>query len=151
MRICEKLGRCELFVAGKREKTHEDLTRCTREKKDLCAGEAESENIQRVIAHKTCKGCAEHHAEECGKVCEDRMEREIVGSVLVGEIDVWERCHDGIHHNAHDMLSEADDDVQPNGIRRYERIRKIGRRLQKEHKTECAEPIMLGDELFPHR
>lgn len=151
MRICEKLGRCKLFVAVKCEKTHEDLTCCTREKENLRAGEAEPENIQRVITHKACKGCADHHAEECGKVGKDRMERKIVGSVLVGEIDIWERCHDGIDDNTHDMLSEADDDIQPNGIRRYERICKIGRCLQKEHKTECAEPIMLGDELFPHR
>ena len=120
MRICEQLGRGELFAASESEESHEDLTRCTCEKKDLCAGEAEPENVQYLIAHKACEGGTDHHAEECGKVCKDRMEREIIGSVLIGEIDVWERCHDGIHYNAHDVLSKANDDVQPNGIRRYE-------------------------------
>ncbi len=111
MRICEKLGRCEFFVASESEKTHEDLTCCTREKKDLCAGEAESENVQYMIAHETCEGCADHHAEECGKICENRMERKVIGSVFIGQVDIRQRCHDGIDHNAHDMLGEANDDI----------------------------------------
>ena len=78
------------------------------------------------------------------------MEGEVVGSVLVGQIDVGQRGHDRARGNAEDVLGETDNDIEPNCVRCDEGVRVIGRRVYEKHDGKRAEPIAFGDEPLPH-
>ena len=151
MRICEKLGRCELLIAPDGEETNENLTCRAREEKDLCAGEGKSENVQNAFSHEAREYCTDHHTEECGKVRENGMEGKVICAVFLGKVNVRERCHDGVHNDTQNVLREADGYVKPDGFCRYEGVGKICRSLHEQAESACTEPIMLGNELFPHR
>ena len=124
----------------------------TREKQDLRAGESGAEDIPcaGAMLHIGGKHRSEHHAEEYGHVGNDGMERHVIGAVLFRQVDIGERCDDGIHHDAEYVLQKPDDDVQPNGIRRDEHIHVIGDGLHQHRECECPEPIMLCDKFFPY-
>lgn len=149
--ICEKLGRCELFVAPDGEETNENLTCRAREEEDLCAGERKSENVQNAFSHEARKYRTDHHTEERGKVRKNGMEGKVIRAVLFGEVNVRERRHDGVHNDAQNVLREAYGYVKPDGICRYEGVCKIRCSLHEQAEAARTEPIMLGDELFPHR
>ena len=120
------------------------------EKQDLRGGEGITENGENVFSHQTSKRRACHHAEEGCKVGDDGVEGEVIGPILVGQIDIGQRCHDRSRGNAENVLGEADGDVEPDGIRRDERIRVIGGGVDEKHDGERAEPIMPRDQLLPH-
>ena len=122
----------------------------TDEKQDLRRGEGITENGENVFSHKTRERRTCHHAEERGEVGNDGVEGEVIGSVLVGQIDIGQRCHDRSRGNAEDVLGKADGDVEPDGIRRDEGIRVIGGGVDEKHDGERAEPIMPRDQLLPH-
>ena len=96
------------------------------------------------------KSRAEHHAEKCGEVGNDGMERKIIRSVFVGQIDIRQGRHDGSRCDAEHVLGKPNGDIKPNGICRNERIGVIGCRVEDQNDGERAEPIMLGDQLLPH-
>lgn len=151
MRICEKLGRCELLVAPDGEKTNENLTCRAREEKDLCAGERKTEDVQSAFAHEARKYRTDHHAEERGKVRKNGVEGKVICAVFLGKVNVRERRHDGVHNDTHYVLRETDGYVKPDGFCRYEGVGKIRCGLHKQAETARTEPIMLGNKLFPHR
>ena len=117
---------------------------------DLRGGEGITENHEKTVAHKAREDRAEHHAEESGEVGNDRVEGKIIRSVLVGQIDIRQGGHDGTRRNAQHVLRKTDGDIKPDGVRRYEGIRVIGCRVDQKHDGKRAEPIMTGDQLFPH-
>ena len=123
---------------------------CADEKKNLRGGEGEAENAEDFLAHNACENRAEHHAEEGGEIGNDGMEGKIIRSVLVGQIDIWQRGRDGSRRYAEDMLKETDGNVEPDGVCRDEGVSVIGCRVEDQDDSERAEPIMSGDQLFPH-
>ncbi len=120
------------------------------EQKNLCGREGITENTENGIAHESCEERAEHHAEKCGKIGNDCMEGEIICSVFLGQIDIRKRCHNGSRSNAEDMLRKTDGDIKPNGVCRYKGIGIIGCCVQKQYDGKGAEPIMPGNQFFPH-
>ena len=122
----------------------------TEKEQDLRGGKGVSENAENALAHKAREKRAEHHAEKCGKIGNDRMEGKIIRAILIGQIDVGERGHDGARCNAENVLRKTDGDVKPDGVCRYEGISVIGGGVKNQHDGKRAEPIMSGDQLFPH-
>ena len=143
-------GRCEGVGEKNAEDSDHALRDGTHEKQNLRAGEGVSENGKDVISHITREERAEHHTEEGCHIGNDGVEREVIRSVFVGKVDVRERGHDRTRCDAEDMLREADDDVQPDRIRCYERIRVIRQGVNDQDNGERAEPIEFGDQPFPH-
>lgn len=144
------LGRCERIGEDDAEDRHDALCDGTDEKQDLRAGKGISENGNDAFAHKAREYRTEHHAEECRHIGNDGVEREIVRPILIGQIDIGERGHDRARGNAEDVLRKADDDVEPNGVRRYEGICVIRGGMDEQHDGKCTEPIMLRYQPFPH-
>ena len=120
------------------------------EQKDLRGGERKAENAENAFTHYACEDCAEHHTEEGCKVGDDGVERKIVRSVLVGQVDIGQGGRDGSRCNTENVLRKSYRDVKPYGVRRYERVSVISGGVKQKHDGKRAEPIMLGDQLFPH-
>ena len=78
------------------------------------------------------------------------MERKVICSVFIGQIDVRQGRHDGARRHAEYVLGEADGDIEPDSVCRNEGIRVIGCRVENQHDGKRAEPIMSGNQLLPH-
>ena len=109
---------------------------------DLRGGEGISENGKDPLTHQPREERSDHHAEKRRKVGDDGVEGEIIGSVLVGKVDIGQRGHDRARGNAEDVLRESDHDIEPDGVRRYERIRVIRDCMDDQYDRERTEPIM---------
>ena len=156
---CGSLSRSFLYARFGRRKgcCEDDAEECddtlcdgADEKQDLRAGEGVSEYGNDIVAHKACERRTEHHAEEGCHIGDDGVEREIIRSVLVRQVEIRERRHDRARGNAENVLRKTNDDVEPNGIRRDEGIRVIRSGVDEKHDGERAEPIMLRYQSFPH-
>ena len=135
-------GRCEGVCEDDAEKRNDALSNGADEKQDLRAGERISENGKDIFSHKARERCSEHHAEEGCHVGNDGVEREIIRSVFIGQIEIRQRGHDRARGNAEDVLRESDHDIEPDGVRRYERIRVIRDCMDDQYDRERTEPIM---------
>ena len=143
-------GRGQCFGAEYADEGDHTLQRCADEQKDLRGGKRITENADDGFSHDFREDRAEHHAEKCGEVGNDGMERKIIRSVFVGQIDIRQGRHDGSRCDAEYVLRKAYGNIKPNGICRNERIGVIGCRMEDQNDGERAEPIMLGDQLLPH-
>ena len=149
-RLYADLGRCQRICEDHAERGNDALCEGAGKEQDLRGGEGISENGNDLLTHHARERRACHHTEEGGEVGDDGVEREVIGSVLVGQIDVRQRGHDRARRNAENVLGESHHDVEPYGVRRDEGIRVIGRSMDQKHDRKGTEPIMLGDELLPH-
>ena len=143
-------GRGQGFCREYADNGDHALERCADEKKNLRGGEWKAENAEDFLAHDACENRAEHHAEEGGEVGDDGVEGKVIRSVLIGQIDIGQRGRDGSRRNAEDMLEEADGNVEPDSVCRDEGVSVIGCRVENQNNGKRAEPIMSGDQLFPH-
>ena len=143
-------GRGQCFGAEHTDEGDHTLQRCADEQKDLCGGERITENADDGFSHDFRENRTEHHAEKCGEIGDDGMERKIIRSVFVGQIDIRQGRHDRSRCDAEHVLGEADGNIKPDGVCGDERIGVIGCRVEKQNDGERAEPIMLGNQLLPH-
>ena len=144
------LGRCQRICEDDAERGNDALCEGADKEKNLCRGEGIAENGNDPISHKARERRACHHTEEGGEVGDDGVEGEVIGSVLIGQIDVGKRGHDRTRRNAEDVLGESHHDVEPYGICRDEGICVISSGVDEKHDRKGAEPIVLGNELLPH-
>lgn len=144
------LGRCQRICEDDAERGNDALCDGTDKEQDLCRGEGIAENGNDPISHEARERRACHHTEEGGEVGDDGVEGEVIGSVLVGQVDVRQGGHDRTRRNAEDVLGESHHDVEPYGIRRDEGICVISGSVNEKHDCKGAEPIMPGNEPLPH-
>lgn len=124
--MCANFGRCQRLCEYEAEQSDYALCERTGKEQDLRRGEGVTENGDDTLTHNACECRTYHHAEEGRKVGDDGVEGEVVGSVLVGQIDVRKRGHDRTRGDAENVLGESHHDVEPYGIRCNEGVRVIG-------------------------
>ena len=120
------------------------------EEKNLRGGERKAENAENALAHDTCEDRAEHHAEKGCEVGDDGVERKIIRSILIGQIDIGQGGGDGSRCNTENVLRKSYRDIKPNGVCRHEGVSIISGGVEQKHDGKRAEPIMSGDQFFPH-
>ncbi len=143
-------GRCECICKNDADQRDEALCDSADEKKDLRAGKRISENEKDIFSHQACECCAEHHAEKCRHIGNDGVERKIIRSVFIGQIDIGQGGHDRARCNTEHMLGEANDNIEPDRICRYKGIGVIRGGVQDENDRKRTEPIMPRYQPFPH-
>ena len=143
-------GGCQTVCEDVAKQGNHALCKRAREEQDLRGGEWVSENGKDILSHHAREDRARHHTEKRGEVGDDRVEGEVIRSVLIGEIDVGQRGHDRSRRNAEHVLREAHDDVEPDGVSRYEGVCVIRSGMDDEYDRKGTEPIVPGDESLPH-
>ncbi len=152
----QKLCGCEFSRKreGKERDKHLRDTRCEKQDLRTAEGITDKGDASRFAVkprEEIRENGTDHHADENREVGKNRMEREIIRAIRFGQMNVRQGREDRARCHAEDMLREANDDVKPEGVCRDERIHKESCRVEQHDDGQRAEPIELGDELFPHR
>ena len=152
----QKLRRCQSSRKDERNDSHKHLCGTGSEEQELCAAEGISEEgnaagIAVAGCKEVCEDRAEHQRQEYRDIGYDRMEGEVVGAVRFRQMNVRQGRKDRAGRYAQNVLRKADGDIKPQRICGDKGIHEIGSRMDQYDNCQRAEPIELGDELFPHR